>query len=170
MHVTVTQTYDAPVETVVAMLADVDFVRWRADRSSGEGSVEQAEVAGTPAAGFTVSVRRTLPGAAIPAQARALVGDRLEVRQVEVWEAGVGPARAGTVTLEISGAPVRLTGTLTLAETADGGTRQTYDGEVRASVPLFGAVVERAAADAVRDALAAEESATREWIAQGTAP
>ncbi|BDZ42822.1 hypothetical protein GCM10025865_21210 [Paraoerskovia sediminicola] len=163
MHLTATQSYTAPVERVAAMLADVEFVRWRAKWSSGEGDVEQAEVTGTSTTGFTVVVRRTLPTDSIPAQARALVGDRVEVRQIEAWEPPAGGELRATVTVEITGAPVRLTGTVAL--TPDGPrTNQVYDGEIRATVPLFGHVVEKATESALREALTTEQRAGQAWL------
>jgi len=121
-------------------------------------------VTGSPADGFTIAVRRTLPTDLIPAQVRPFVGDELEVRQAEVWEAPSGDRRTGTIAVEIAGAPVRVTGTVRLEPTADGGTRQVYDGEVRATVPLFGAAVAEAAARAVRSTLEAEGAAGQEWL------
>ncbi|GAB2454152.1 DUF2505 domain-containing protein [Xylanimonas ulmi] len=165
MHLNVEQTYPASVEDVAAMLADASFVRWRAERTTGAGTVEQADVDSDPDGGFTVLVRRTLPTDQIPAQARPFVGARLEVRQAEVWEAARGGRRVGTVALEITGAPVRLTGTVTLEPLADGGARQVYTGDVRATVPLFASVVEQATAGTVRSTLTAEEAAGRDWLA-----
>ncbi|WP_265521785.1 DUF2505 domain-containing protein [Oerskovia flava] len=165
MHLTVEQRFDASPTRVAAMLADTEFVRWRARRSGGPTSVvEQVDVTGSPDAGFTVVVRRTLPTDQIPAHVRGFVGSQLEIRQAEAWEAAEGESRVGTVALEIAGAPVRLTGTVVLVADGDG-TLQRYTGEIKASVPLFGAAVEDAAATAIRATLAAEESAGAEWLA-----
>nr|WP_194720252.1 DUF2505 domain-containing protein [Cellulosimicrobium arenosum] len=167
----VEQRYPASVSRVGQVLADEAFVRWRAERSGGSGSeVMQVDVTGTPDHGFTVTVRRTLPSGQIPAQARPFVGSRLEIRQVEAWEPEHDGVRRGTVSLEITGAPVRLTGTVTLASDSDPGsdapsTVQEYDGEVRASLPLFASAIEDAAATAVRAALSAEEAAGQHWLA-----
>jgi hypothetical protein len=165
VHLTVEQTYPASVDDVVAMLADVSFIRWRAQRSTGAGTVEQADVDGAADGAFTVVVRRTLPTDQIPPQARPFVGAQLEVRQAEAWEPAKGERRVGTVALEIAGAPVRLIGTVALEPLPDGGTRQLYSGEVRAAVPLFASAVEEAAAGTVRQTLAAEEQAGRDWLA-----
>lgn len=170
MRLTVELTYPASVDVVAAMLADEEFVRWRAVRSTGTGQVEQADLTGSVAEGFTAVVRRTLPTDLIPAQARPFVGKHLEVRQAEVWEAPEGDRLVGTVALEIAGAPVRVTGTVRLEPTADGGARQVYDGEVRASVPLFGPVIEEAAAHAVRSTLLAEGEAGVEWLSGVSRP
>lgn len=165
MRLTVELTYPASVDVVAAMLADADFVRWRAAHSTGSGSVEQTDLSGTVADGFTVVVRRTLPTDLIPPQIRPFVGEGLEVRQAEVWESPKGDHLVGTVALEIAGAPVRVTGTVRLEPLPEGGgSRQVYDGEVRASVPLFGAVVEDAAARSVRATLVAEGEAGVAWL------
>jgi hypothetical protein len=178
VHLSVELRYPASVRTVGAMLADESFVRWRAERSGGPGAeVEQVDVTGAAEGAFTVAVRRTLPTDQIPAHVRSFVGGGLEIRQAEAWEAEHAGVRRGTVSLEIAGAPVRLTGTVRLAPDAtaaadgtagDGSASNTsvltYDGEVRASVPLFGGAIEEAAAEAVRTALAAEERAGQEWL------
>lgn len=169
MHLSVDLRYPASVQAVGAMLADESFVRWRAERAGGPGAeVQQVDVTGTADGAFTVAVRRTLPTDQIPAHVRSFVGTGLEIRQAEAWEAEHDGVRRGTVSLEIAGAPVRLTGTVRLAPDAAGagGTLQSYAGEVRASVPLFGSVIEEAAAEAVRTALAAEERAGQEWLAR----
>jgi hypothetical protein len=163
VHLTVEQTYPADVSVVAAMLSDGEFVRWRGRRQDA-GAASHVDVSGDPASGFTVSLRRTLPTDLIPAQVRQLVGDHLEVRQAEAWEPERDGHHVGTVAVEIAGAPVRMTGTLRLEPTADGSTRQVYDGEVRAALPLFAATVEEAAAGAVRRTLEAEERAGREWL------
>jgi hypothetical protein len=69
------------------------------------------------------------------------------------------------VVVEIAGAPVRLTGTVTLAPEGTDGAVLTYDGELKASVPLFASAVEQAAAGAVRSALQSEQDAGARWLA-----
>ncbi|GGM44962.1 DUF2505 domain-containing protein [Promicromonospora citrea] len=167
MQLTVDLTFPATIDDVATMLADESFVRWRAQRSTGSvnGVVEQADVTGTAEDGFTVVVRRTLPTDIIPVQARPLVGAHLEIRQAEAWEAASEGRRTGTVAVEILGAPVRVTGTSILAALPDGDTRLTYTGDVRATVPLFGAVIEEAAVAAVRTTLETEAEAGRDWLA-----
>jgi hypothetical protein len=43
-------------------------------------------------------------------------------------------------------------------------TTEHVEGDLRASVPLFAAIVEEATADAVRAAIAAEERAAAAWL------
>ncbi|GAA2726208.1 DUF2505 domain-containing protein [Cellulomonas aerilata] len=165
MHVRVELRYAAPVPAVAAMLADVGYTRARVE-ASGAG-VLQADVSGTAAGAVTVTTRRSTPSDQIPAQARAFVGSTLEVRQVEAWEAPTADdgARRGTVVVEIPGAPVRLTGTVTLKPDGPDASVLTYDGELKAGVPLFAAAIEQAAAGAVRSALQAEQDAGARWLA-----
>ena len=164
MHLTAQARYDADLGRVAAMLADEGFVAAKV-RASGAVS-EQVDVVGGADEAFTVTTRRQMPTTDIPAQFRSFVGATLEVRQVEAWEPPDDrrPGRRGTVVVEITGAPVRLTGTLTLTEEA-GGTVQRLDGELKASLPLFAGAVEEATAGAVRSAVEAEERAAAAWLA-----
>ncbi|MCL2594996.1 MAG: DUF2505 domain-containing protein [Promicromonosporaceae bacterium] len=172
MQLIVEQTYPAPVDVVIDMLSDPKFVRWQAAQVSNAVSVDQAEVDLDERGGMTIIVRRTLPTDLIPAQARGLIGDSVEIRQAEVWDAPVaGHAhRRGTVAVEIVGAPLRITGTVALDPLPDGGARKTYSGEVKVTLPLFGQVVEEAAVKTLRRALAQEETAGRHWLTNKEAP
>jgi hypothetical protein len=163
VHVRVQLRYDAEVPAVAAMLADERYASARVEASGA--AVEQVDVVGAADAAFTVTTRRSVPTDQIPAQARAFVGSRLEVRQVEAWEASEADgSRHGSVVVESVGAPVRLTGTVTLAPDS-GASTLTYDGELKATVPLFASSVEQAAVGAVRSALQAEQDAGTRWLA-----
>ncbi len=164
MHLSATLRYDADVERVAAMLADREFVEAKV-RASGALS-QQVDVVGSADEAFTVTTRRQMPSTGIPAQFRSLVGPSLEVRQVEAWEAPDGDGRRGTVVVEVTGAPVRLTGTMLLATTGDGGTWHSLDGELKASIPLFASAVEEATAAGLREAIAAEERTGVAWLAR----
>ena len=160
--------YAATVPAVAAMLADPAYGHARVAASGA--IAHQVDVAATPDGAFTVTTRRSMPTDQIPANFRTFVGSSLDVRQVEAWEAG-SDVRHGTVVVEITGAPVRLTGTTTIesddASTPGAGSPAsvlTYDGDVRAAVPLFGAAIEEAAARAVRAALEAEQIAGNRWL------
>src|SRR5690625_7622045 len=82
--------------------------------------------------------RGKIPSDTIPQHMRGFVGDSLEIRQVEAWEApAAGGRRIGTVVIEISGAPVRLTGTRRITPSADGKScTDQIEGELKAAVPL----------------------------------
>lgn len=166
MHLQVTVPVPADARTAGTMLADPAYVRAKVLASGAE--VLHVDVAPGDDGSFTVTTRRALPTDLIPPNVRAFVGSTLEVRQAEAWEpAAADGTRTGTVAVEIAGAPVRLTGTVALTA-ADGGAAITYDGELKANVPLFGSAVEQAAATAVRGALEAEAGVARAWVAGDT--
>ena len=56
---------------------------------------------------------------------------------------------------------MRLSGRTSLTPTAAGSTTVTYDGDLRATVPLFGSAIEQATAGAVRSALEVEQDVAR---------
>ncbi|UZN01960.1 DUF2505 domain-containing protein [Cellulomonas sp. S1-8] len=162
LHVTIDLPTDA--RAAARLLADPDYVHAKVRAS---GAVEQhVDVTGSVDDAFTVTTRRAMPTTQIPAHLRGFVGDRIDVRQVEAWEApDADGSRSGTVVVEIAGAPVRVTGRTTLVDVGPGAARVTYDGEVRAAVPLFAAAVEEAAGGAVRAALRDEEAVAARWLA-----
>lgn len=164
MNVSARARYEADLDRVSRMLADEEFVAAKV-RASGAAS-QQVDVVGSADEAFTVTTRRQVPTTGIPAQFRSLVGSTLEVRQVEAWEPAVGGRRAGTVAVEVVGAPVRATGTLELTQQDDGTVTLRVDGEVKASLPLFGAAVEEATVGALQTALAAEERVAAAWLAR----
>lgn len=161
MRLSVEQKLPVPPGELMTLMSDEAFVVFRA-------SVESTTVEGIvvdPAAdgSLTITLRRTMPTTQIPAQVRAFVGSRLEVRHVEVWEPPQPGRWFGTVAVEITGTPVRMSGTVTLTE-ADAGSAVTYDGTVTASLPVFGAAVEEAAAATLRTVLDAEAGRVRAWV------
>lgn len=163
MHLHATLQYDADVARVGRMLADTEFVEAKL-RASGALS-HHANVVGDPDHGFTVTTRREMATDTIPAQFRGFLGSTLEVRHVEAWEQPADDGRRGSVVLEIVGAPVRFTGRLQLTPDDAGGSVVAVDGELKASLPLFAAALEEAAAGAVRAALDAEQQAGAAWLA-----
>ncbi|QGQ20915.1 DUF2505 family protein [Cellulomonas sp. JZ18] len=168
MRLSVTHELPADPAAVARLLADPAYVDAKV-RASGAQD-RHVDVAGSASDAFTVTTRRSLPTAQIPAHLAGLVGASIEVRQVEAWEAPAPDGtRTGTVVVEIVGAPVRVTGRTALTSSGADASTLTYDGDVRAALPLFGAAVEAAAAQAVRAALDAEAVVARRWLA-GDAP
>lgn len=161
MHVTAEARFAADPATVAAMMADEEFVRTKVAASGA--STQTSSVVGDPGSGFTVTTRRQMPTDSIPPQFRSLVGASLEVRQVEAWEPAGPDGRHGTVVVEVTGVPARLTGTMHLTGDASS-SAMAVEGQLKASIPLFGAAIESAMRDAVMSALAAEESAAHAWL------
>lgn len=165
MHLSAKTSFDASPERVAAMFADLDFI---ATKVRATGAVAQkADVVGSSVGRFTVTTRRQMPTTDVPAQFRALVGGTLEVREVQAWQAPAegADARHGTIVVEVTGAPVRLTGTLRM--TSDGATTTVaIDGDLKASIPFFASAVEQVIADAMHGAVRAEERAGATWLAR----
>jgi len=103
-------------------------------------------------------------GPSIPDFVKSLVGPTLMITQTDDW-AGPGPdgVRTGTTVAEIAGAPVRFTAALRLEPTATG-ARQAVAGELKASVPLVGGKIERAAEPAILAAIRAEQRTSTAWL------
>lgn len=163
MHISSEQRLPAAPHRIAAMLTDPEFIAFRS--AASEAPVEDSVITGTPAREFTVTTRRTVTADLIPVQMRPFVGERLEIRQVEAWAAPSGEDRTGTVVLEITGTPVRMTGTVGLSATADGGSLLRHDGDLKAAVPLFAAAIEQAAATSIRSILDQETAAALQWLA-----
>lgn len=166
MRITDKIDYPGSPELVAKMLADPEYLRSRV--TLGGATVEQADVVGDPAGEFTATTRGKIPSNTIPQHMRGFVGNSLEIRQVEAWQpADAQGRRIGTVVIEISGAPVRLTGTRRITPSADGRSCTDHiEGELKASVPLLGPSIEQAAAPAVYAAIDAERKAATAWLAK----
>jgi Protein of unknown function (DUF2505) len=162
VHFAATTAYPAEVEAVAEMLASADFVERKMAAAGALGTT--CEVVRDGAA-FTVTTRAEMPATSVPKALRPLVGDSLEVRLVEVWQAPAADgSRTSTMSVDIQGVPVRISGTQRLAPTA-AGCELVYDGDVTASVPLFGDPVERAAVGTVDRVVAVERRLGLERLA-----
>jgi hypothetical protein len=155
--------YPADVDTVAAMLADEEFVR---RKIAATGALDSTQEVIREGDAFTVTTRRQLPTDQVPSSFRSLVGQSLDVRLVEAWEAPhTDGTRAGTLSLDIVGAPVRVNGRMSLRPGPDGGTVQSFSGDITASIPFFGKPIEKAAAGAVDQVLAVERSIGLDFLA-----
>lgn len=158
--------FDASVDEVVAMLSDEEFVAKRAHASGA--AVSDVLVDTDDDGSFTVVIRRTVPADTIPSEFRAFVGSQVHVRYTEVWAAPddsqENAGRAGTFAMDIPGTPGHARGAVVLTP-ADGGTTFRIAGQVQASVPLVGQMVERAVASAIQNALPQELAEADNWLA-----
>lgn len=166
MKIELNHQIDAPLETVMMLLANVDFACARAKASGAQDA--DAVLDTRDDGGFTISIRRTMPAESIPAEMRSLVGGSLDVKYTEAWEqAEAATERRGTFALEILGAPGRVAGDMVVTA-AGASSRIDVTGEVRAPVPLFGPMIEKAIADAVAAGLEKEFAIADEWAAQAS--
>ena len=163
MQVNVQITYPATAEAVFAVLTDREFL---ADVCRATGALSHTVDVEDDGAGVTVTTRRDLPTDEVPDFVKRFVGQTLTVVRVDRWDApGPDGSRRGTLSLEIAGAPVRLTGTLGLRAEGESAV-QDVDGDLKASVPLVGGKIEKAAEPAIRAGLRAEERVARQWLAR----
>ena len=155
--------YPASPDAVYAMLTDRVFLEQVCAATGALSStVEVVEAGG----GATVTTRRELPTDEVPDFVKRFVGATLSVLRVDRWDAAAPDgARTGTITVEIAGAPVRLTGTLSMRGSA-GRTTQDVVADLKASVPLVGGKIEKAAEPAIRSGLSVEERLGKEWLAR----
>jgi hypothetical protein len=156
--------YSAEPGRVYAMLTDRAF---QEEVCLATGAVRhEVGIQESADGGATVTTSRTLPSDRLPDFVRRFAGDTLTVRRVDRWgPAGDDGARDGTVSVEITGAPVRLTGRITLA--ADGhGARQQISGDLKAAVPLIGGKVEKAAQTPILAAIDKEQEVGADWLAR----
>ena len=163
MKVTAQMRYAADPQRAFAMLLDEDFQQ-EVCRATGSLGSEVA-IDGT-AAGATIRTTRQLPTDQFPDFVQKFVGDTVHVARVDTWgPAAADGSRDGTIVVEIKGAPVRLSGTLTLRP--DGtGSLVDVDSDLKASVPLIGGKIEKAVEPPIRAAVRREEKVGARWLAR----
>jgi hypothetical protein len=155
--------YPASPDRVMAVLSDPAFQK---EKCTETGALSFDVSVTTPGDRVVLDTRRRMPVDAVPDFVRSFLGGRLEVHETQDW----GPAEAdgsrdGRLTVEITGAPIALNGTLAMRPTA-AGTTVTIESVLKASIPLFGGRAEQAAAGPIRAAVAKEEQLAREWLAR----
>ena len=85
MRMNVTLDLPTGAHDAALLLSNPDYVHAKVRAS---GAIEQhVDITGSPDAAFTVTTRRSLPTDQIPSHLRSFVGNRIDVRQVEAWEA-----------------------------------------------------------------------------------
>ena len=151
-----------PAQTF-AMMCDAAYLDYVVSGSGGvDATIEVVQEAGR----WHLTLDRTLP-AEVPSYARAIVGEHVVVRESRVWEAETADGRrVGSLHVTFDGAPVEITGDLTLG--ADDGSASLFraSGRVKASIPLIGGKVEEFARDQLLRFTAREEELAAAWLAR----
>lgn len=148
--------YDAAPDDVYAMLADPGF-RQKSCDAMGVLSCDIRVEPGTD--GMTVVIDQEQPTQGVPSFARKIAGDSTRAVQTEEWTSHT----EATLTVRTPGKPTEIDGRLSLA--ADGaGTVETFEGEVRAKVPLIGGRLESVMADLFKAGMDKEHSAGVAWL------
>ena len=157
-HVTHRLTYDAPAAEVYRMLTTASFreqVGARMRVLSVEASVTE------DAAATVVRIAQVQPAKGLPSFATRIVGDTIEIDQVERWTSD----RHADVELVIPGKPGRISGTARLEE-ADGTTTEVVELDVKVGIPLVGGRLEGLVADMLVKALEAENATGRDYLSR----
>lgn len=150
-------TYHAPLPRVQEMLRDPDFREQVCERQRVlRHSVEVTDGASGP----TITVTQVQKVRKVPAVAAKLVGEEVEVTQVERWHSPV----AGDVEISVPHLPASVGGTVGLRED-DGVTVRTIDLRIKVSVPLVGSKLEALVSDLFTRALEAEAEVGRDYLA-----
>jgi len=143
--------YPATPDVVYAMVTDKEF---RDGVCAASGALSWSVEVDRTGGGASLTVRRVMP-ADLPAAARRLLGETVEVIQTEQWEPPRGEHRRAEVLVEIAGQPAKMIGTATLDPTGEG-SAFVLAGDVKVRIPLVGHRLEREVARGIRLALGVE--------------
>jgi hypothetical protein len=162
MKISETLDYDATPDAVFDMITDPAFQ----EQKCVDTSALAHEVSITPTReGARVLTRRHLPTEGLPDFARSLVGSRLVITETYEWAGkDAAGARSGTLVVHVEGAPITLHARVSLAPAMASSTL-TIVGDLKASVPLVGGRIERAAAPSITYALESEGRTGQRWLA-----
>jgi hypothetical protein len=153
--VTFDMTYDAPLATVTAMLADQSFRERVCDAQ--RATSRNVSISGIPG---TVDVTYTQATAGVPSFAKKFVGSSITVTQHETWST----AKAATIDID-AGVPIAdIKGSVALEERG-AQTIQAFTLQVSVKVPLVGGKLEGLVADMIRKALAKEYQTGKSYLA-----
>ena len=148
--------YAASADDVYAMLTDPVFRQ----RSCDAMGVLSADISVEPSgSGAHVLIDQVQPTEGIPAFAKKIAGDKTRAIQTEEWS----DARTATLSVQTPGKPTSIDGTLTLVEKS-GTTVETFEGEVKAKVPLIGGKLEKLVAELFKAGMDKEHDAGVQWL------
>lgn len=163
MKITETLNYAADPATVFAMLTDEAFQERKCIEA---GALRHESAVSRNGDSARIVTQRDLPTDRLPDFAKSLVGTRLAVTETYDWGgAGADGGRTGRLVVEVAGAPVALRASVALTPVGSG-TTMTVEGDLKASIPLLGSKVERAAAPAVIDAIRGEGRSGVRWLTE----
>ncbi|MCV7392570.1 DUF2505 domain-containing protein [Mycolicibacterium porcinum] len=155
--------YEGSVEQVHRAFADERYWRARlADSGADETTLDALNVAGD--GGIEAVTTQILRADRLPGLVSQFHRGDLRIRREEHWQPIQGGSAHGTVEGSISGAPVSLSGSATLAGT-DLGSRLSVHITVEVRVPLVGGKIESFIGAQLVDLLKAEQRFTSVWIA-----
>lgn len=151
--------FSASPQAVFEMLHDAGYLSAKSQLAiDSSASVERSN------SGSVVSLTRRL-ASDLPDMARKFIGNEIVVTEIQTWspQNSDGSAEAA-MAVTFQGAPVRVDATIKLFAEA-GGTTMQLSGNVKASIPIFGAMAESAVASELGKVTALEQSVGDTWLA-----
>lgn len=152
-------TYDAPLESVAAMLGDRAFREEVCEAQRVLDHDVTVEPAGSGPKHVTIDQRQSAKG--LPSFATKIVGDSIQIVQEERWTS----SSEADITVVIPGKPGDMTGTARLVETG-GTTTETVELTIKVGIPLVGGKVEGLVADMLLKALKTENRVGRDYLSR----
>lgn len=149
-------TYDAPVDTVAAMLTDKAF---REEVCEALGATSYAVDVVDEGGSTKVTIDFWLPTDGVPSFAKKIAGDTTNIVLRETW---TSTTRA-EVHVSIPGKPGHMDGTATLME-EDGQTVETVDLDIKVRIPIVGGKIEDLIARLLGSSLRAENKVGRAYL------
>lgn len=160
-----TMRFPTKPDAAFEMMTDPEYVKWKHSRMAAFDVTVEVRQEGDS---VVVRTSRKLP-AKIPAAAKSLVGDAIQIDEVHKWgPAKANGARVAEVTATFGGAPMFVNGSMHLNPEASGSVVTTRI-VAKASVPLIGGKLEAVAGEQFLRALNKEEGIAPEWLAEGHA-
>ncbi len=157
-----TITYPKPMARAWSDLCDPAFHEAKLADAGARNAQVSVAVADDGTA--EVVLERDNPVTGLPSAVTRIIGDSAHVIERISWSAPQDPDghRVAQHVTEFVGAPLSMTGTLTLAPAGEV-TTLTLATVVRASVPLVGGKLEQSAVDQTVHAMHAEEAFSGRW-------
>lgn len=154
--------YEAGVEQLHRVFADEEYWRARlADSGADDTTLDALNVTGEGS--IEAVTTQVLHADRLPGLVSQFHRGDLRIRREEHWQPIRDGVSTGTVQGSISGAPVSLSGTATLASTGRG-SRLSVHITVEVRVPLVGGKIESFIGAQLVDLLRAEQRFTSVWI------
>ena len=155
--------YEGSVEQVHRALRDQTYWLQRlADSGADKATLDSMKVGSD--GGIDVVTTQVLRRDRLPGIVTQFHPGDLAIVREEVWSPVSDGSASATVTGDIPGAPVSLTGTAVLEPTDNGGSRLQFTATVEVRIPLVGGKVENFIGSQLVELLIAEQRFTTAWI------
>lgn len=154
--------FDADPAAVFAMLTDEAYIE---KKTMAANAIRHQVSVHRDGDRVTIDLLRVMPPD-VPDFVRRFVGETIDIKQRDTWgPAAANGSREGSIALEMSGAPVKATGSMTLSGNGSASTVLTIKAVLKASVPLVGGKIEQAVHQGLMHAVKVEQRVGNDWLA-----